>query len=155
MGNARSSTVPATQGLKEKIRVSAVEGEVTHLVEDEEADLCTVLQSIVERPRRLLTSDVERELRDRDEEDRVAGEDGLLRDVLGDHRLAEPMGRDEHDVARTVEKGQTERGLDLVTVDVLGPRPIEVGHRRCTPRGNATQMWGSTPGGGWVIAEMI
>lgn len=59
----------------------------------------------------------------------MAGEDGLLRDVLRDHRLAEPVGRDEHDVARTVEKGQAKRGLDLVAVDLLGPGSIEVDHR--------------------------
>ncbi len=36
--------------------------------------------------------------------DGVAGEHGLVGDVLGDHRLAEALRRDEHDVARAVEE---------------------------------------------------
>ena len=51
----------------------------------------------------------------------VAGEDRLVGDVLGDHRLAEALRRDEHDVARVLEEVERERGLDGVAVDALGP----------------------------------
>ena len=59
----------------------------------------------------------------------MTGEDGLVGDVLGDHRLAEPLGRDEHDVAARLEEVEAEGGLDEAAVDLRGPVPVEVGHR--------------------------
>jgi len=57
----------------------------------------------------------------------VALEDGLMRDILRDHRLAEALRRDEDDVAVLDEEVELDGGFDLGAIDVLGPVPIVVG----------------------------
>src|SRR5882672_3129399 len=58
----------------------------------------------------------------------MAGEHGLVSDVARNHRLAEALGRDQHDVAAAVEEFKAEGGLDSVAVDAFGPIPLVVGH---------------------------
>jgi hypothetical protein len=50
-------------------------------------------------------------------------------DVLSDHRLAETLRSDDHDVAGAVEEFETDRRIDGVAVDALGPGPVELGDR--------------------------
>jgi hypothetical protein len=47
---------------------------------------------------------------------------------LSDHRLAQALGCDEHDVARLGEEVEAEGGLHGGAVDAFGPGPVEVGH---------------------------
>jgi hypothetical protein len=68
----------------------------------------------------------------------VAGEQRGMGDVLGDHRLAKALGRDEHDVARAVEEVELHRGLDGLAVDAARPVPIEVRERLEGPEPRAT-----------------
>jgi hypothetical protein len=56
--------------------------------------------------------------------------DGLVRDVLGNHRLAQSLRRDEDDVASALEEVEVDGGLDGGLVDARRPRPVEVRHRR-------------------------
>ncbi len=58
----------------------------------------------------------------------MAGEDGVVDDVLGDHRLAEALGRDEDDVGARAEEVELEGTLDGGAVDLPRPLPLEVGH---------------------------
>jgi hypothetical protein len=55
----------------------------------------------------------------------VTCEDGLVRDILGDHRLAKALGGDEDAVAAGGEEVETERGLDGGAVDPREPRPVK------------------------------
>src|ERR1051326_4086498 len=48
--------------LEEQIGVAVIEGEVSYLIDDEQADLGIVLEPIVQRPCRLLRPEVEQEL---------------------------------------------------------------------------------------------
>ena len=64
----------------------------------------------------------------------MAVEDGLVRDVLGDHRLPETLGRDEDDVPRALDEVEAERGFDCGLVDAGRPRPVEARHRRHSPQ---------------------
>ncbi len=57
-----------------------------------------------EGARRVLRGEIEQELRRGHEEHGVAGGHGLVGDVASDQGLAEALGRDEHDVAGTLEK---------------------------------------------------
>jgi hypothetical protein len=75
-----------------------------------------------------LPSEIQQKLGRRDEEDAVTGKNGLVRDVLGDHRLSEALGGDEDDVSRGLEEVQAKRRLDERALDLLGPIPVEVGH---------------------------
>jgi hypothetical protein len=59
----------------------------------------------------------------------VAGEHGGVRDVLGDHRLPEPLRRDEDDVVGLLHEVEGDSALDGLAVDALRPGPVEVGHR--------------------------
>jgi hypothetical protein len=58
-----------------------------------------------------------------------SAEDRLVGDVLGDHRLAEALGRDEDEGAAGSEEVQGARCLDGGAVNPGGPGPIESGHR--------------------------
>ena len=53
----------------------------------------------------------------------------LVRDVLGDHRLAEALWGDEHDVARGAEEVEGARGFDERAVNLGWPIPVVVGDR--------------------------
>jgi hypothetical protein len=120
--------VAPADDLEEQVSVPVVEGEIADLVEDEEADLRVVLQATIESAGGLLRAEVEQELRGGDEEDGVSLQDGLVRDVLRDHRLAEALWCDEHDVARLGEEVDRERALDDVALDLGRPAVVEVGH---------------------------
>ncbi len=63
------------------------------------------------------------------EEDRATLEDGLVREVLRDHRLTQALRGDEHDVARVGEVVAGESALDELAVDLGRPGPVEVDHR--------------------------
>ena len=87
-----------------------------------------MLEAAVERARGLLRAEVEQELGGGEEEDRAALEDGVVRDVLRDHRLAETLRGDEDDVARIGEEVDGEGAVDDLPVDLSGPCPVEVDH---------------------------
>ncbi len=121
--------VAAAHDLEEKVGVARVVREVPDLVEAEEWTRGVVAEPAVEGARGFLAAEVEEHLRGGDEQRAVAGEQRSVRDVLGDHRLAQALRRDENDVARAGEEVEVHRGLDGVAVDALGPVPVEVGER--------------------------
>src|SRR6476660_2721409 len=57
-----------------------------------------------------------------------AGE-SLVSDVLGDHRLADAVRPDEHDVGGIVEELERHERVDGGAVATLGPGPVEVAER--------------------------
>src|SRR5712692_4627606 len=69
----------------------------------------------------------------------MAREDGLVRDVLGDHGLAEALGGDEDAIAPGGDEVEAERGLDGGAVDARGPRPVEGVHGGEAPEAAAQQ----------------
>src|SRR5438128_1125871 len=115
--------------LEEEVGGARVVAEIADLVDDEESTRGVVVEPPAEPARRLLRAQIEEEFGGGLEEYVVAGEDGGVGDVLRDHRLAEALGRHEHDVARAREEVEPQRGLDRRAVDTLRPRPIEVAHR--------------------------
>jgi len=58
----------------------------------------------------------------------VSAQDRLLGNVLGDHGLAETLGRGKYDVSGLVEEVQANDGLDERPVDFGRPVPVVVGH---------------------------
>src|SRR5262249_46864263 len=63
------------------------------------------------------------------EERGVAADAGGMAECYADMRLAEANGRDQDDVGIRSDEGQAEQVLDLRSVDLLWPRPLEVLHR--------------------------
>ena len=91
--------------------------------------MAVVVEAAGEAARGLLAAEVEEELGGGGEEDVMPGEDGLVGDVLGDHRLAEALRGDEDEVAGRGEEVEAERGLDGGAVDAVRPGPVEGVHR--------------------------
>ena len=83
--------VAARDDLEEQVGISIVEGEVSNLVDHEEALLGIMAQLSIERARRLLRAELEEKLRGRDDEDGVPGEDRLVGDVLDRRQLLLPV----------------------------------------------------------------
>jgi hypothetical protein len=106
-----------------------VVGEVPDLVNAQQGGPGVVSEAAIEPARGLLAIEIEQEIGRRGEERGVALQDGLMDGVLRDHRLAQALGPDEHDVLRVLEEVQPEDAFDKRPVDVLRPRPVEVGHR--------------------------
>ena len=59
----------------------------------------------------------------------MAGEDGLVRQILGDHRFSYAVGTKEDDVASLANEIQCEGAFDQFPIDFLGPIPIEINKR--------------------------
>jgi hypothetical protein len=119
--------MPAADDLEEEVRVAAVVGQIPDLVHDQQRNLGAVeAQAAVEGAGGVLGGEVKQELAGGDEADGVAGEHGLVADVLGDHGLAEALVGDEHDVTGRGEEVEAQRGLDGIAIDPLGPGPVEV-----------------------------
>ena len=59
----------------------------------------------------------------------VARDQCLMGDVLGDHRLADAVRADEHDVGGVVEELERHQRVDGGAVAALGPGPVEVAER--------------------------
>jgi hypothetical protein len=75
----------------------------------------------------------------------VAGLDGRVRDVLGDHRLAESLRRDQHHVVGLLEEVELDRGFDGGAIDALRPGPVVVGHGLESAELTATEAALETP----------
>jgi hypothetical protein len=121
--------IPSTHDLEEEVGGAGIVGEVPELVQDQETALAVVIEAAREAPRGLLASEVEEKLGGGGEQHVVPGEDRLVGDVLGDHRLAEALGRDEDEVTAGGEELEVQGGLDGGAVDARGPGPVEGVHR--------------------------
>ena len=64
-----------------------------------------------------------------DEARAVAGQDDLMDDVLGEHRLAEALGTDQEDVLGAVEEVEGEDPFERGPVECGRPVPVPVGDR--------------------------
>jgi hypothetical protein len=76
-----------------------------------------------------LPREVEDQIGRREKPCAVAGQDRLVDEILGDHRFAETMWRDDDHVFPLQEKVQREDALDGRPMDRLRPRPFPIDHR--------------------------
>ena len=60
---------------------------------------------------------------------RVAGEDGFVHEILGEHRFAEAVRGDHDDVLALGQKVQRQDAFDRRPMDRLGPLPLPISHR--------------------------
>jgi hypothetical protein len=63
----------------------------------------------------------------------VAGQDGLVDQILGEHRLAEAVRGDDDDVLALGEEVEGQDAFDRGPMDVRGPLPFEIGHGLVAP----------------------
>jgi len=106
--------------------------------------------------RGLLAGQVHQHLESQSEEDGVLLAHGLVGDVLGNHRLAQPLGRDEADVASALHEVQAQGGLDGLAVNLLGPGQSKsaMGLKRprrlrscCSSSATCSSNWAGAPAG--------
>jgi hypothetical protein len=76
-----------------------------------------------------LAREVEDEIGRGEEAGRVAGEDRLVDEILGDHGLAEAVRGDDDPVLAVRENVEREDAVDGRAMDGLGPLPFPIGHR--------------------------
>ena len=109
--------IASADNLEQQVSVSGVVGEVPELVDAEQRTRGVVAKLSVEGARRFLRAEIEEQLRRADEQCAVTGEQCSVDDVLRDHRLAEALGCDEHDVASVGEEVEPHHRVDGFSVD--------------------------------------
>ena len=83
--------------------MAVVVGQISQLVDDQEAGADPVAQPALEGARAVLGGEVVEQLRRRQDPGRGAPEQSLMREISGDHRLADTVGADDHHVGRRRE----------------------------------------------------
>src|SRR5690349_856018 len=103
--------IAAVDELEEEIGVARVVREITELVDDQQSNRGVVSESAIKAASRFLAAEIEEKLARRREHYGAPCQDGLVGDVLRDHRFAEAMRRDEDDVAIIPEEIEPEARL--------------------------------------------
>ena len=104
-------------------------GEVANLIDGEQGGACVVAEAALEGAGGLLAIEIEQQVRGGDEARAVAGQDDLMDDVLGKHRLAEALGADQEDVLGAVEEVEGEDAFERGPVERGRPVPVPIGDR--------------------------
>src|SRR5712691_12933851 len=102
--------------------------EIPDLVNAEQGWTGKDAESPLERARRLLGREIEDEIRGGDEPCRVAGEDGLMEEILRDHRLPEALSGHEDRVLALGDEVERQDAFHAGAMDLLGPGPLKIGH---------------------------
>ena len=104
--------VAPAHDLKEQVGGVRVIGEIADLVDREEAGAEIAAQAVLERAGGVLPGEIEDQIGGGEEARGVAGEDRLVDEILGDHRLAEAVRRDDDHVLALREEVEGEDALD-------------------------------------------
>ena len=104
--------VAAADELEEEVGGAGVVGEVSDLIDDEQSGPGVVTETPLEGARGLLAVEVEEEVGGGGEEGGVAGKDGLVGDVLGEHGFPEALGTDQDYVLAAGEEVEGEDALE-------------------------------------------
>src|SRR5215207_1581964 len=117
--------VAAVDDLEEEVGGVIVVGEVADLVDAEQVGSSVggdLSASLLWR----VAVDVVEQLGGGAEEDRVAFEDGLFGDVLGEQCLADAVWSEQDEVSALAQEVQVQGAFDEGPVDLAGPAPVEV-----------------------------
>ena len=123
-----SVVVAATDQFKQQVGVSVYEGEVAEFVNDQQFGVDVAFESKPQRGAIELREVVEH-VAGAGEADRVAADDRLIGEVLGQHVLPTPLASEEDDVGALGDEVELEELLDERSADLLGVLPVEVGDR--------------------------
>ena len=102
-------------------------GEIADLVDREKMRPQVAAEAVLERACGLLAREVENRVSGGEEARRVAGQDGLVDQILSEHRLAEPVRGDDDDVFALDQKVEGQDAFDGRPMNMRGPFPFEVG----------------------------
>ena len=118
--------IAARDQLEEQVGMTIGVGEVADLVDDEETGAGIVAEAPAQRGIAIERGQLAEHVAGGGKQHGMAVKDRLVCDIFGDHRLAEPVGRDEDDVGDLLEEVERHQGFDRRPVAALGPRPVEV-----------------------------
>lgn len=79
------------------------------------------------------------QLSSRGEQHRVTLQDGLIRNVLGNHRLAQTTGADQNGIGGRRQKFQRHQFRNHTLIALLRPGPVKIGQRLETPNVSTAQ----------------
>ena len=120
------SEVPAGDDLEEEVGIAVVVVEVSDLIDREKLRAGEAAQSPSQGCVGVLSGELVEHVRGGGEAGGEAVEDGVVEEVFDQHRLADTVRTDEHDVGG-IDEGEGEEFFDEEAVDALGPGPVEVG----------------------------
>jgi hypothetical protein len=106
-----------------------VVAQVADLVDREETGSQVRAEPPLKRARRVLAGEVEDQIGGREQARRMAGEDRLMDEILGEHRFAEAVRCDDDDVFALGQEVEREDAFDRGAMDLRGPGPFEIGQR--------------------------
>src|SRR5262249_2833064 len=118
--------VAARDELEEEVGVAVGVGEIADLLDDEEGRTYVAAQAPAQCGIALERGEIAEHVTVGGEQHGMSGGGGLGGEVLGAHRLARAVGRDQDDVAWLLEELERHQRLDRPTIALPGPSPIEV-----------------------------
>src|SRR5262249_31223790 len=121
--------VAARDEFKKEVGVTVGVGEVADLIDDEEARTYVAAQAPAQRGIAVERGEITEHMAGGGKQHGMTGDDGLVSDILGDHRLAESVWCNEDHVAWLLEEVEGHQRFDCRSVTALGPSPIEVAQR--------------------------
>jgi len=121
--------IPPRDQLEHQIGMAIGVGEVADLVDHQQVRAGVMAQAATQRGIAVECAEIAEQLAGAGEQHGVAAGQRLVGDVLGDHRLADAVGADEHDVGGVVEELERHQRVDGGAVATLGPGPVEVAER--------------------------
>ena len=98
-------------------------GEVADLVDDEQMRAGVMAQTAAQSRIAVECAEIAEQLAGAGEQHGVPAGESLVSDVLGDHRLADAVRPDEHDVGGIVEELERHQRVDGGAVATLAARP--------------------------------
>ena len=115
--------------LEEEVGGVGIVGEVANLIDGEQRGARVVAKAALEGAGGLPAIEIEQQVRGGDKARGVAGQDDLMDDVLGEHRLAEALGTDQEDVLGAVEEVEAEDPFERGPVERGRPVPVPISDR--------------------------
>jgi hypothetical protein len=92
--------VAAAHDLEEQISGMGIVGQVADLVDRQQAGPEICAEASLKRPRRALTGEIEDQIGGREQARRMAGEDRLVAEILGENGFAEAVWREAQALAK-------------------------------------------------------
>ena len=121
--------VAAADELEDQVGGACVVGEVSELVDDQQRWARVVAQAAFEGAGGLLSVEGEQQVGGGGEERGVSGEDGLVGDVLRQHRFPQALRTDQDHVLAAGDEVEREDAFEGGPVERGGPFPVPVDER--------------------------
>ncbi len=118
--------VSAGDDHEEQVSGARVVAEIPHLVDAKQLRTRVVTKSVLKGVRRLALGQIGKQSARGGKQSRNAVQNRLVTEILRQHGLADAIGTEEDQILCLRDEVETEGLLQRISVDALGPRPVEV-----------------------------